>query len=174
MAQTGFHDLLFHKGRYTAVVFGDDKTKDADVRLIAGLIANGIHEETKPPDLLRWLPEAGYEPQTAKFFHGKTALDTVKFLREDLFNMKTRPDVVAATYKNPAGKLMVIRYASATVAKQVLQTAQKSRDTQGMVFVQEGNLLGVAWAMKGKTLDPALVNRLTFTLHKPGVTRFYL
>jgi hypothetical protein len=169
-AQGGFHELLCHKGRYTVLLFGDDsgKVKDTDLLALGTTLVNGIREASPPPDLLRCLPQDGYTPRSVKYFHGKTALDTVKFLREDIFGMKARPEAAVATYTTPPGKLMVIRYGSTTAAASALRAAQASRETKGMAFVQEGRLLGVAWSAKGKPLDGALVERLKRALRKPG------
>jgi hypothetical protein len=176
-AQAGFNELLCHKGRYTVLLFGDasGKVKDADLLALGTTLVAGIKEASAPPDLLRSLPQEGYVARTAKYFHGKAAMDTVKFVREDVFRLKARPEVAVATYANPPGKLMVIRYGSATEAAQALHAAQQASETKGTIFVQQGRLLGAAWTAKskpidlaGKPVDPALVSRLKRTLQKPG------
>ncbi len=169
-AQAGFHELLCHKGRYTVLLYGDDsgKVQDGDLLTLGTTLTNSIREAGPLPDLLRSLPQEGYVARSVKYFRGKTALDTVKFLREDVFGMKARPEVAVATYANPPGKLMVIRYASTTAAAQALRVAQMSRETNGMILVQQGRTLGAAWSAKGKPLDGALVERLKRALRKPG------
>lgn len=170
-AQAGYHELLCHKGRYTVLLYGDDsgKVTDADLLAMGTTLVSGIREAGALPDLLRFLPQEGSVPRSAKYFHGKAALDTVKFLREDVFGMKARPEAAVATYATPPGKLMVIRYDSASTAARMLRAAQASRETKALTLVQEGRLLGVAWSLKGQPADGALVDRLKRTLHRPGL-----
>jgi hypothetical protein len=169
-AEAGYHELLCHKGRYTLLLFGDEsgKVKDADLLALGTALVGGIKESGVPPDLLRYLPQTGYVAKTAKYFHGKAAMDMVKFVRDDVFRFKARPEAAVATYKNPPGKLMVIRYGSTSEAGQALQAAQQSSGTKGMTFVQQGRLVGAVWGAPHKPVDAALIERLKRALQKPG------
>ena len=76
--------------------------------------------------------------------------------------------MATATYSNPPGKMMVIRYGSTSEAQLALIAAQKASETKAMMFVQQGKLLGAAWSATGKPVDAALVERLKRSLQKPG------
>lgn len=169
-AQAGFNELLLHKGRYTILVYGDasGKVKDGDLLTLGTTVLKNIKEGGALPDLLKSLPSEGCVPRTVKYFHGKAAMDTVKFIRDDVFRLKAKPDVSVATYANPTGKLMVVRYGTKDEATQALASAQQARDCKTMTFVQEGKLLGAAWTTTGKPADPVLVKRLAEALRKPG------
>ncbi len=170
-AQAGYRELLCHKGRYTILLFGDDsgKVKDSDLMAMGTILTDSVNEEGPLPDLLRYLPQQGYVAKSAKFFHGKAAMDIVKFVRDDVFRLKAgRQEVAVATYAAPPGKLLVIRYGSTSEAEAALHAAQEATETKGLVFVQQGRLLAAAWSATGKPVDPGLVERLKQTLRKPG------
>ncbi len=171
-AQAGYHELLLHKGRYTALLFGDDSGKVADVDFskLGYALAAAISETGSRPDLLSRLPSEGYLPRSAKYFHGKAAMDTVKFVRDDLFRTKAKPEIAVASYVAPAGKMMVIRYGSSSEAAMVLKTAQKATELKNFSFVVKGTLLGAAWSSMGKPVDAGFVAKLKQSLDKPGKT----
>ena len=168
LAQAGFHELLFHKGKYTELVFADEsgKVKDDELLAFASEQANEIKEIGTPPELLRYLPKEGYIAGTAKYFHGKAAMDTIKFIRDDAFQFKTRPDAAVASYVG--ARAMVIRYGSSSKTAQVLGVVQRSPDTKSMIFTQQGNLLGVVWSLNGAQPGPSVMQRLKRVMANPG------
>lgn len=169
-AQAGYHELLLHKGRYTALLFGDDSGKvgDADFVKLANALIAAIPDPGKRPDLLNYLSSAGYVPRSAKYFHGKAAMDTVKFVRDDLFRTKANPEIAVASYAAPAGKMMVIRYGSSSEAALVLKAAQEATELKNFSFVLKGSLLGAAWSTVGKPVDASFVARLKHSIDQPG------
>jgi len=169
-AQSGFHELLFHRGSFTVLTFGDDsgKVKDADLMALARTIASNIKEAGTYPDLLNYLPHGAYIPRSAKFFHGKAAMDTVKFVREDLFRLKSKPEVAVANYSAPAVRMMVLRYGSSSQAAEVARSAQKSSETKGMRFVVQGRVVGAVWSTLGKPIDDVVLGSLKAAIQKPG------
>ncbi len=169
-AQSGYHELLLHRGKYMVLIFADDsgKVTDADLMAIAKLIASQVRDASPLPDLLKLLPSQGVVPRTVKYFHGKAAMDTVKFVREDLFHLKAHPDVAVATYTAPQSRAMVLRYGSTSEAGMVFAAASKSTDLKALTFVQNGRVVGAAWSLVGKQADAGLVTRLKKSIASPG------
>jgi hypothetical protein len=167
-AQTGYHELLFHRGKYTCLVFADDsgKVTDADLMTIANLISSGIKQPSPLPDLLKMLPAEGVVPRSVKYFHGKAAMDTVKFVRDDVFRLKAHPEVAVATYAS--GKAMVLRYGSTSEAGMVIASASRASELKAFTLVQSGKLVGAVWSLVGKPADSSLVSRLKRSMSAPG------
>ena len=133
---------------------------------IANLISSGIKQPSPLPDLLKMLPAEGVVPRSVKYFHGKAAMDTVKFVRDDVFRLKSHPEVAVATYAS--GKAMVLKYGSTSEAGMVITSASRASELKSFTFVQSGKLVGAVWSLVGKPADTALLNRLKKAMASPG------
>lgn len=166
----GYSDLVFWKDRYTFVVFSEGQRRASATDLLAFAKAFGAMQ-TRPgqlPDLLRYLPRQGYVQNSVRFFRGKPALDTVKFLPQDVFRLRVHPEAAVAQYTRPQGTVMVIRYPTAKTAAEVAQACRRTPAVKDIQVVQQGRLLGAVWGAPSRSAGALLLERLRNSLRRPG------
>jgi hypothetical protein len=169
-AALGYSDLVFWKDRYTFIIFSEGEKRASTASLLAFAKAFGaqVPRRGRLPDLLRHLPREGYVENSVKFFHGKSALDTVKFLPQDVFGLRALPDVAVAMYNRPRGSAMVIRYPTAKAAAEAVQACRRTPTAKGILVVRQGRLLGAVWGTPSSSAAAQLLRRLENRLKKPG------
>ncbi|HIE50721.1 MAG TPA: hypothetical protein EYP85_03100 [Armatimonadetes bacterium] len=116
-------ELIFWKDHYTAVLFTEAPKRLPEDALVAlGRTLEGkISRPGNLPDLLRYLPPAGYVKHSAKYFHGKFALDALWFHPRNLFLLDQRSEAVFAVYQKPSSRLLLLRYPSVQTPVQVVE-----------------------------------------------------
>jgi hypothetical protein len=175
-AQLGAGELLFWKGRYTVIVAADNPKQilAADLLTLGKAAAARISDRGDLPDLLRYLPRDGYRDNSVRYFHGKMALDTIKFIRENLFALSPQTEVVVASYEQPKGKLMLIRYPSTAAAESAMNGCRQAPAARSISVMRQGRLIGAAWDAGTASLRAPggaarpLLDRLRHTLQRPG------
>lgn len=167
----GYSDLVFWKDRYTFVVFseGQKRASTADLLAFAKAFSAMITRRGQLPDILRYLPRQGYVQNSVRFFHGKPALDTVKFLPQDVFGLRAHPEAAVAQYTRPQGTVMVVRYPTAKTAAEAAQTCRRTPAAKGIQVVQQGRILGAVWDAPNRSAEALLLERLRNSLRRPGV-----
>jgi hypothetical protein len=168
-AQLDTSGLLFWKGRYTFFVFpSDPESKVASQLLPLGkMIGRSVKDRGDPPDLLRYLPVEGYRPDSVKYFRGKAALDTVKFVQQDVLGLRQGAEVAAAVYRQPVAKALVARYAKEEAAVRALAACKRLPPSAGLQVIRQGRLLGAAWGTS-QTAARQLLAKLERSLRQPG------
>lgn len=166
----GHSDLVFWKDRYTFVVFseGQKRASTTDLLAFAKAFSAMVTRRGQLPDILCYLPRQGYVENSVRFFRGKPALDTVKFLPQDIFGLRARPEAAVAQYTRPQGTVMVIRYPTARSAAEAAQACRKTPAASGIQVVQQGRILGAVWGAPSSSAGARLLERLRNSLRRPG------
>lgn len=183
--------IIFWKGRYTVILFTEEtkRLKKEEFLQLALALEQSIPSPGAYPDLLRYLPQQGYVPHSAKFFHGKFALDTVWFQKENLLQVGPQTDVVFAQYRSPTLRLLLVRYPDPQTAVRVFAAGQKrfglgksaapsppfvaavgkQPDKLGpfLGMVAWRNFLGLLWGAASASEVETALKRLAQSLQKP-------
>ena len=169
-AALGYSDVVAWKDRYTFVIFseGQKRAPTADLLAFAKAFTERVQRRGGLPDLLRCLPRQGYVENSVRFFHGKPAMDTVKFLPQDVFGLKARPEVAVAQYARPRGTVMVIRYPTAKAAAEAERACRRTPAARDIQVVRQGRILGAVWGAPNRSAEVQLLQRLRNSLRRPG------
>ncbi|MGQ9525135.1 MAG: DUF6599 family protein [Armatimonadota bacterium] len=169
-AAFGHSDLVLWKDRHTFIIFSEGQKRASEATLIAFARAFSMQVPGRGqlPDLLRYLPRNGYVENSVKFFHGKPALDTIKFLPKDVFGLRAFPEAAVAQYARPRGTAMVIRYPSVDAASDAETRCRRMLEARGTQVVRYGRMLGAVWGAPSTSAAAQLLRRVANTLRKPG------
>ncbi|MCC7491249.1 MAG: hypothetical protein IT204_02830 [Fimbriimonadaceae bacterium] len=166
-------ELAGWRGSYTWVLSSaaEPVHRRDELRALAQRLEAALPAAGDLPDLLRHLPRAGLLADSARFFHGKFALDTVWFRPANLLGLPLPTDaeplpvdVVAASYERPAGSLLVARYPTADLATAALARWQAAAEPDERGLVRDC-LLGLVVECADPT---ALLAALRERLANPG------
>lgn len=169
-AMLGAGELIFWKGCYTVLLFSDiqKKMKDDELLSLGRAISARIKQKGALPDLLAYLPTESYIENSVKYFHGKFALDTIQFIKNNAFRLGPHTDVAVAAYEGPKRRLMLIRYPSMGAAERAMRTYHESFEVKSMMATQHGPFIGVVWGGKDEFAAKQLLTRLSHTLKEPS------
>jgi hypothetical protein len=151
--------LRFWKGRFFVSIIDEAQTPDS--AQIAGelgrLISDRMQEEGVRPDLVLRLPSAGLLPDTIRFFHDPTTLNTHYYLSdENILHLGPGTDAVLAAYSREKGSavLLVVAYPSEEDARKahqgVLDGYLPEAQKKGAAKLENGSWS--AAAVKGRIL----------------------
>lgn len=118
--------IRFWKGRFFVSVIDEAQTPDSAqvVGELTRLISDRMQEEGERPDLVRRLPSAGLRPDSIRFFHDPTILNTHYYLSdENILHLGPGTDAVLAAYRREKGSavLLVVAYPSEEDARKAHQ-----------------------------------------------------
>jgi hypothetical protein len=103
--------LRFWKGRFFVSII--DETQTPDSAQIAGTLARMasglIREDGRRPDLVLQLPNRGLQPETVRYLHDPTILNTHYYLSdENLLHLGPATDAVLASYRRDPGSVLLL------------------------------------------------------------------
>ncbi len=162
-------ELAGWRGVYTFVLSTAARTQVSrdELAALARRVEAQIGDAGALPDLLRYLPAEGRVPDSGRYFHGKFALDTVWFQRDNVLSVGERTETVAARYEQPAAGALVTAYATADEAQVALAQWAKSRSA-GEAAVAVGSRLGLVFDAADAGAAETLSARLRRSLADPG------
>jgi len=145
-----------------------------DLVALARQLETRIPDQGTLPALLARLPVAEIKPDSARFFHGKFALDTLWFRRDNLLGLPlpddaqpVKVDAVAARYHQPAGQLILVSYPRAELAAQAHARWSDARGEHEAALLAD-KLLGLVVQTADAAGAATLAERLRATMAKPG------
>jgi hypothetical protein len=141
--------LSFWKDRFFVSVYAEDETPETKeaVPELGRQIAARIEAEGKPPDLLDFLPTAGLEGETVRYFHTHHILNYHFFVSdENILQLGAEIEAVLGKYKS-SGRLpmflLVVRYADEVQALYAWNTFCKNympdARVPGEIKVEDGS-----------------------------------
>jgi len=119
--------LSFWKDRYFVSVYAEGETDEtrAAVFGLAAKIADAIGGEGPKPSLIADLPAQGLDPRSVRYFHNHLVLNIHYFISQDnILRLDQTTEAVLGLYgeKGALGRLLIVRYPSADLAKQALHS----------------------------------------------------
>jgi hypothetical protein len=163
-------ELAGWRGPYAFVASGDrDKLTRDDLTAIAKRVEAAINPPGALPELLRRLPTEGLVADSARYFHGKFALDTVWFREANVLGVSEQTNCAAARYDKPAGTVLVVQYPDAKSCVAALAGWQALGDKgKGESAVASGTLLGLVTEVTDEAGGKVLAERLGARLAETG------
>jgi hypothetical protein len=137
--------LAFWKGRYFVCVIIDRENEEARkaVYQMAAIISEAIREEGAPPEILRYLPEDEYAPETLKYFYRNEILNIHFFVADrNLFHLSDKTDAVLVRMKSTKSYLLLIRYSEADESTAAFGdfTTRYMPESRGSGIIQTENM----------------------------------
>ena len=117
--------LCFWKNRYFVCLITEKQTEDTHLAILelGRAIEKNIHGESKPPDLLRFLPDDGLDKSSIRYFHKHTSLNCHYYLSEhNILNLDDKTEAILAKYHPGNSYLLYVRYANQNLAKAALKS----------------------------------------------------
>lgn len=101
----------FWKGRFFVSIVDEVQTPDSAkiVENLARIAADMIREHGRRPDLVLQLPSQGLQPDTIRYFHDPTILNTHYFLAEEnILRLGPETDAVLASYRRDKSGVLLL------------------------------------------------------------------
>ncbi|HET6384624.1 MAG TPA: DUF6599 family protein [Armatimonadota bacterium] len=168
-AEAGTGELVLWKGRFTFILYSDKLRgiKAEQLLPLARSMTSAIRERGALPDLLQYLPHAGYVQNSVKYFHTKPALDTIRFTEDGSFQLTPSTEAAAASYAGGVS-LVVIRYPTAGAAGAALRALPPAPRRRPLFVVGHDRLIGAAWDRTDGRAARKMLDKLHSLLLKPG------
>jgi len=137
--------LAFWKGRYFVCVIIDRENEEAKkgVYQMAAMISETIKEEGALPQILRFLPEGQYVPETLKYFYRNEILNIHFFVADrNLFHLSDKTDAVLVRMKDTKSYLLLIQYSEADESTAAFGdfTTRYMPESRGSGIIQTENM----------------------------------
>lgn len=159
--------LSFWKDRYFVSIYAEDETSEtrAAVFGLAGKVAAAIPGEGTLPDLVAALPEQGLDPRSVRYFHNHLVLNIHYFVsQENILRLGQKTEAVMGLYgeKGALGRLLIVRYRDADLAREALSSFLRA-------YLSEGAESRAARTENGKwTAARLLWNRVAIVFDAPS------
>ncbi len=159
--------LSFWKDRYFVSIYAEDETSEtrAAVFGLAGKVAAAIPGEGTLPDLVAALPEQGLDPRSVRYFHNHLVLNIHYFVsQENILRLDQKTEAVLGLYgeKGALGRLLIVRYPDADLAREALSSFLRA-------YLPEGAESRAARTENGKwTAARLLWNRVAIVFDAPS------
>jgi len=128
--------LSFWKERYFVSVYAEEETEEtrAAVFGLAGKVAAAILREGPRPSLIADLPVQGLESRSVRYFHNHLVLNIHFFIsQENILRLDQKTEAVLGLYgvKGSQGRLLIVRYPNADLAREALSSFYRAYLPEG-------------------------------------------
>lgn len=119
--------LSFWKDRYFVSVYAEEETEETRVAVfgLAGKVADAIPGAGAMPELVAALPGEKLDPRSVRYFHNHLVLNIHFFIsRENILRLDQKTEAVLGLYgeKGSLGRLLIVRYPDADLAREALSS----------------------------------------------------